>query len=111
MKDFNTLSADEQKVIAQVQEVLAGIDSIPCTGCKYCVDGCPMQIHIPDIFSARNRQLTLGQIEKGKEAYAKATETGGKASACIGCGQCENACPQHINIIERLAQCGEVFDQ
>ncbi len=111
MKDFKPLSAEEQKVIQAVQEVLAGIDSIPCTACKYCVDGCPMKINIPQIFSARNRQLTLGQIEKGQEAYAKAIEEGGKASACIGCGQCENACPQHINIIERLAECAQNFEK
>lgn len=111
MKDLKPLSDDERKVIAQVQEVLAGIDSIPCTACRYCVDGCPMKINIPGIFGARNQQLMFGEMEQGKKTYARVTQEGGKAGDCIGCGQCEAACPQQINIIERLKQCAEVLEK
>lgn len=111
MKDFKALDEKETKVIEKVQSILESIDSIPCTKCSYCTPGCPMQIPIPTIFEARNRQVLFDAIEDGNKRYAKATADGSKASDCIQCGQCEAACPQHINIIERLVQCAEVFDQ
>lgn len=111
MKEFKPLTGGERQVIAKAQEILAGIDSIPCTACRYCTDGCPMKINIPAIFGARNKQLIFEQMEQGEKDYARVTQEGGKAGDCIGCGQCEAACPQHINIIERLKQCAEVFDR
>ena len=42
--------------------------------------------------------------------YSFATRTGGKASDCIACGQCEAACPQHIEIIEELKKAVEMFE-
>ena len=111
MTHFQPLSDGERQVIARVQAVLASIDSIPCTACRYCTDGCPMKINIPGIFGARNKQLIFEQVEQGAKDYVRVTREGGKASDCIGCGQCEAACPQHINIIERLKQCAEVFDR
>lgn len=111
MKEFKPLTGGERQVIAQAQEILAGIDSIPCTACRYCTDGCPMKINIPAIFGARNKQLIFEQVEQGEKDYARVTQEGGKASDCISCGQCEAACPQQINIIERLKQCAEVFDR
>lgn len=111
MTHFQPLSDGERQVIARAQEVLASIDSIPCTACRYCTDGCPMKINIPGIFGARNKQLIFEQVEQGAKDYVRVTQEGGKASDCIGCGQCEAACPQHINIIERLKQCAEVFDR
>ena len=109
MKEFEPLTAAEREVIAAVREVYAGIDSIPCTRCRYCVDGCPKQIPIPQIFAARNRQLVLGQMERGKADYARAVEGVGSAADCIACGQCERACPQQIRIIEQLKAAAENF--
>ncbi|SFN66632.1 hypothetical protein SAMN04487831_102349 [Pseudobutyrivibrio sp. UC1225] len=110
MSSFKPLSDEEQQVISKAQDILDSIDSIPCTSCHYCTDGCPMQIPIPEIFSARNKQLIWEQIEAGKQDYEKATKDRGIASACVQCGQCESVCPQHINIIERLQDCASVFE-
>ena len=109
MKDFRPLDDAEKKVVERAREILASIDSIPCTGCRYCVEGCPMEIPIPKIFAARNAQLIWGQIEQGKKRYAQLAEQGNVADACIGCGQCERACPQGIPIIEQLAACAKHF--
>jgi len=81
------------------------VPSIQCTGCRYCVPGCPMSIPIPDIFSAMNRQLIFGQLDEARKYYAWETRSGAKASNCIQCGQCEAACPQQLGIIEYLKQC------
>lgn len=110
MADFKPLSEDEKKVIKQAQDILDGIDSIPCTSCHYCTDGCPMQIPIPEIFSARNKQLIWEQKEAGQADYDKAVSNKGMPSACIQCGQCEGVCPQHIDIINRLQDCAAAFE-
>ena len=109
MKDFKPLDAGEQAAIRKAQEAINGVKSIPCTACHYCTAGCPKQIPIPEIFAARNQQLVWGQLEEGKAAYAKATADAGAASDCIACGQCEKACPQQINVIDRLKDCAGVF--
>ena len=109
MKEFKPLSQEEREVIGAVRAVYDGIDSIPCTRCRYCVDGCPKQIPIPQIFAARNRQLVLGQMERGAADYARAIEGVGSAADCIACGQCERACPQQIRIIEQLKAAAENF--
>ena len=108
MKDFKPLNEDEQRIIQQAQRILGQSATIPCTACHYCTEGCPMQIPIPDIFSAMNLKLGNGQIEEAKKAYLSCTSEENRASKCIECGQCENACPQHLSIISLLKDCKEL---
>ena len=108
---FRPLDEVEQETIRRAQAALAAIPSIPCTGCNYCAPGCPMNIPIPDIFEARNKQMVYGKMEEGQRSYDWDTKEKGKASDCIECGQCEGACPQRIHIIERLQDCAAVFDR
>lgn len=110
MEDFKPLDEDELKVIHQVQEIMNNLDSIPCTACHYCTPGCPMGIPIPEIFEAMNRKLLFDEPEKAKERYVQKTKDHALASACIQCGQCENACPQHLPIIEDLQRCAAEFE-
>ncbi|MBO5998930.1 MAG: aldo/keto reductase [Lachnospiraceae bacterium] len=110
MKDFKPLSDAEMEVIKKVQETLASIDSIPCTGCHYCTEGCPMQINIPGIFRAVNQYMVYENLEGAKGGYRWATGGGSKASDCAQCGQCEAACPQHISIIEELQKAAELLE-
>ena len=109
MKDFHPLSEEEQAVIRKAQDALNADKSIPCTGCRYCVEGCPMSIPIPDIFTVANRQHNNEGFRQVRE-YGIATYGKGKASDCIQCGQCEGACPQHLGIIDYLKQCAERFE-
>ena len=105
MRDFRPLDENEREVIQQAQVLLGKSSAIPCTACRYCVDGCPMHIPIPEVFAAMNLKLANGQLEEAREAYALAVGTDGAGSAadCIACGQCESACPQHLPIIKHLA--------
>lgn len=111
MKDFKALNDSEQDAIRKAQEAINGIKSIPCTACHYCTAGCPMQIPIPEIFAARNKQLIRGQIENGKAEYSRVISGAGKASDCVACGQCERACPQQIRVIENLEDCAKAFGE
>ena len=109
MKDFKPLDEEEQKVIRKVQDALNADLSIPCTACHYCTDGCPMNIPIPEIIAVANRQRNNEDFRQKRE-YLIATTGKGKGSDCIRCGQCEDACPQHLKIIDYLAQCAEEFE-
>ena len=109
MKNFQPLNEEEQKIIRKAQKILGSSAEIPCTACHYCTDGCPKQIPIPDIFAAANLQLGNGQTAQAKERYAAISE-GHRASDCIGCKQCERACPQHLKIVDHLKQCAEMME-
>lgn len=111
MKDFRPLNAHEQQAIRKAQEAINGVKSIPCTACHYCTGGCPKQIPIPEIFAARNRQLVWGQLQEGQAAYDQLAAKGNVASDCIGCGQCERACPQQIKVIQRLKECAAALEK
>ena len=105
MRDFQPLSAAEQEVIHAVQAELKKDHSIKCTACHYCTEGCPMGIAIPEIFAVKNSEAIKKSRDGGRQAYAIATQGKGKASECVECGQCENACPQHLEIISLLKEC------
>ena len=103
MRDFRPLSEAERETIRAAQEALNEDKAIPCTGCRYCTKGCPMEIPIPDIFTVANRKKGSPEFRTRRE-YAIVTEGKGKASDCVACGQCEAACPQHLPIIELLRE-------
>ena len=104
MREFKPLDAHEEEVIRSAQAALYADQSIPCTGCHYCTEGCPMNIPIPDIFTVANRKKGSPEFRTRRE-YTIVTQGKGKASECIQCGQCESACPQHLPIIELLESC------
>ncbi len=107
MREFQPLTGEEEKIVEKAQEALKSIKKIACTACHYCTDGCPMQIPIPEIFAARNKQIQKLNDNAGRRKYQEAIAGVGKASDCVHCLQCENACPQQLKITELLAECAE----
>ena len=106
MEDFRPLTEEEQEVCFRVADVINSQIAVPCTACHYCTEGCPMKICIPEYFSIYNEDMREDLEEKGWTInftnYEKLNEKFGKASDCIGCGQCEGVCPQHLPIIDYL---------
>ena len=68
-----------------------------------------MEIRIPNIFRVMNTYKVYGQLAVAKREYNFARGSS-SASDCIGCGQCEGACPQHLPIIDLLAEVAEVLE-
>lgn len=113
MAELQPLNEEEQKIIQKATDLINSNIVIPCTGCSYCTDGCPMKIAIPKYFSLYNADLQeikeKGWTPQG-EYYDRLTSSFGKASACVACGQCEGVCPQHLPIIEHLKEVASHFE-
>ena len=106
MEDFKPLTAEEMALTQRVAGIINAQIAVPCTGCSYCTEGCPMQIPIPKYFSLYNEDMREDLKQKGWTInytnYEKLADQFAPASACVGCGQCEGVCPQHLPIIEKL---------
>jgi hypothetical protein len=110
MQEMASLSDDENEAIGKAVEIINSSSAIPCTACQYCVDGCPQEIPIPKYFALYNNQERFGLTAAHANYYMNLNQDSGKASDCIECGQCEQSCPQHIDIIEQLTKVATVFD-
>ena len=115
MENFEPLSEDEQAMLRRVAEIINAQIAVPCTGCAYCTSGCPMNIAIPQYFSLYNENMRENLGKKGWTVnftnYSNLTQKFGKAGDCIGCGQCESVCPQHLPIIELMKNVSQHFDR
>ena len=107
------IDAHERELLCQAADIINNYTAVACTACRYCVEGCPMGIDIPEIFALYNRKKKAELLhtwgDKSKEEYAAFTETHAKASSCVQCGQCETACPQRLEIAGLLKDVAEVF--
>ena len=111
MKDFQPLSQTELAAIDRVREIFRSKNMIPCAACRYCVDGCPKAILIPDLFACLNAKKVFNNWNTDYYYDNVYTTRNGKASDCIKCGKCEHACPQHLNIRGLLADVAGEFEK
>ena len=111
MRDFKPLNETELAAVNKVQEIFHKMNMIPCTACRYCVEGCPKQISIPDLFAIMNiKQL---RHDWNADYYYEEVHTapGRRASDCLKCGKCEKICPQHLPIRKLLEEIAKEFDK
>lgn len=81
---------------------------VPCTGCRYCCDDCPMQINIPEYLKVYNA-WKIG--EGGIRQDLAEVESQGKFTDCVGCGACTGHCPQSIDVPAIMAELKEKFGE
>ena len=111
MKDFQPLTDKEQQAIGKVVEELEKLPTIPCTNCRYCVEGCPKKIRIPDIFGVYNMGVQFGLTDVTRGSYRCQIDGSGKAGDCIKCGKCEAQCPQHLEIRKLLEEAADIYEK
>ena len=111
MKDFQPLNETELEAVKKVQSIFRGMNLIPCTACRYCTDGCPRQIAIPDLFAVMNTKQIYHDWNADFYYNNVYTGAGRRASDCIQCGRCEKACPQHLPIRRLLTEIAAEFEK
>ncbi len=113
MKEFIPIEAHEHNAINEVVKTIRKNRNISCTGCSYCVAGCPVGIQIPALFECYNTQERYKNSWSkwdGKDYYNTYTANGNKASDCVKCGACEYTCPQHLDIRDLLEKIAQTFE-
>ncbi len=108
MKDFKPFTEEEYEAVRKVCKIMNAQNLIPCTACRYCVDGCPMNIPIPELFACMNDKKQFKNWN-ASFYYNEVHSKNGKDSDCIGCGKCETACPQHLEIRKLLKDVAKEF--
>ncbi|MBR2047360.1 MAG: aldo/keto reductase [Oscillospiraceae bacterium] len=88
------LSGEETALLLDIAEGMK--DSVPCTACRYCCDGCPVGLDIPWLLNTYNEMRVAPAINVAMRIEFLPEEQ--KPSACIACGRCARSCPQNIDI-------------
>ena len=99
----DVLNEEEINVLFDIAESLK--NSVPCTACRYCCEGCPMQLDIPTLLAIYNDIRFEAHITAAMTMSGIAEDK--KPSACIGCGKCAQICPQNIDIPQEMINFAE----
>ena len=110
MENFAPLTDQERRVVARARERLEAVDTVRCTGCGYCLEGCPKKLRIPELFRILNNEIIYEGKGDARRRYGNLTKEGGRASECVRCRKCENSCPQHLPVTELLERAAAVFE-
>ena len=110
MEHFQPLNEEEQAIVEKAADIIRGDGTVPCTGCAYCVDGCPQGIPIPEHFAILNNSVRNPGPDY-RAMYQELAAEKAPASNCVFCGQCMGACPQHIDVIGTLMGIAEKFEK
>ena len=98
-----SLTPEDRAVYAKVVAAINENMKVGCTGCRYCMP-CPKGVDIPGTFAAYNRMASDGYWKALTEYFmitgVRKDYTG--PGNCIGCGKCEQHCPQHLPIRQEL---------
>ena len=84
-------------------------NSLPCTACGYCREGCPAGLDIPMLISAYNELRFGPEAGQTPAMQIEALPEDKLPSACIGCGACSAVCPQKIDIPGAMKDLGAVL--
>lgn len=105
------VNASERELYKKVVAAINAHIKVPCTGCRYCMP-CPGGVDIPGCFSAYNNRASGGLYVGLKEYFQcvvlRQKYTG--VSNCMGCGRCEQHCPQGIKIRQELKNVKKTFE-
>ena len=109
MKSLSPLTEKELATFDLARKKFKEMLAVPCSSCHYCMEECPVGMNISGIMEALNRGSMYGTI-RGWGGYSWQTREV-KGSECLHCYQCENACPQHIDIVAQIEKAVELYEK
>ena len=98
------LNEREKGLLTDVAEAM--MDLVPCTGCRYCTEGCPMELEIPKIIAAYNAVKNDDFMARYDPDRA---DPAMDPRRCVGCGACTGICPQGIAVPEVMTKFAEML--
>ena len=108
--DLKPLTDDEITFIDRAVELINAVPRVDCTDCKYCIDVCPSKIPIPTIIDLYNEYSVYKTIEGLDRIYWLVTRNTARAEACTACKECEDICPQNLDVSDTLVKASAAFD-
>ncbi len=96
------LSENEMEKLFEIARAMTAKSTLPCTGCRYCTDYCPMELAIPEFIELYNDHVYSGGSFSAP-VVVRSLPDEKKPSACLGCRACEEVCPQNIKISEMMS--------
>lgn len=103
--EHKPLNAEETVLAFAAAEKIK--NALPCTGCRYCCDGCPVELDIPRLISLYMDAKFYPSINVSMQYDAMPEDK--VYSACIGCGQCSAICPQSIDVPKAMKEADALF--
>jgi len=105
------LGQPEQEMLQQVVKAINAKMKVGCTGCGYCMP-CPKGVNIPGTFANFNRRYQEGWFSALREHFMGTAlrEKSAAAYNCVGCGKCEQHCPQGIQIRKHLKEASKKLE-
>ena len=98
------LNDEEKALLTDVAETMMNL--VPCTGCRYCTEGCPMELEIPKIIAAYNAVKNEDFMARYDPDRADAAMD---PRRCVGCGACTGICPQGIAVPDIMSRFAEML--
>ena len=106
-ENLSPLTDDEEKLLFKACELFHEQVQVPCTACRYCTDGCPVQINIPEILKVYNNFKLQGPWALHG---LKGVKSEGKVTDCVQCGACTGHCPQSIDVPKIMAEMSKALE-
>ncbi len=112
MREPEPLGEKEREALERCARIIRSKTAVSCTGCAYCVGGCPRNIPIPEYFALYNEyRRSPADDWKIQPAYDALAKKYAKASECVGCRTCDELCPQRLSAAQYIAEVAATFDK
>jgi len=106
----HSLTGREIEIIKKVKDYYKSKMLVDCTKCKYCMP-CPTGVNIPENLWAYNHASLFNDTKRTDHIINTWLKKEERASGCVQCGQCEEKCPQNIEIIKHLEIIADTYEK